>query len=124
MVESSMMSRVIGVVLAVPFHLASRCRRKPRGTLGFKSGDVCFVTQRNADVIKAFHQTPANVVVNLKGSYPIKPAHFTLFQIHDNTQRRISIHRGPQGFDIGLINHGRQQSHLARVATEDVSKPR
>ena len=80
--------------------------------------------QRDSDVVQAFQQPPAHVVIN--DEVRLKIAHVDLLglQIDRDLGARLGLQVGPDLLDDVLLNLCSDQPTLACVAAEDVGEAR
>src|SRR5690606_19646217 len=84
--------------------------------------DVLFVAERQGDIVKTFNQTPPRVVINHERHRYIPHGYRAVYEADGQFDSGLSVHRGPQRFDVCFADLGRKQALLARVPSEDIGK--
>jgi P-type Cu+ transporter len=99
---------------------------EPGGAGALEDGDVVDVAQGQADVVEAFHQPPAGVVVDVEGRLDAGRVrqHQAAVQVDDDLGGRVGLDGVLQGGHRALGQRDRQQAGLGRVRAEDVAEPR
>src|SRR5699024_3460389 len=75
---------------------------------GFVGDDLVFLGQSEADVVVAFEQAPACVVVDLEGHGDGVARHGLFVQIHGDRGAGVVLEDLPDQFDVGLFQLGGQ----------------
>ena len=81
--------------------------------------DVALVAQRERDVVEAFEQTPAGVVVHLEGGGEIARRDRPRLEVDGDRGARLVLEELPQQLDVVLVALRGEQAGLAAVAAED-----
>ena len=71
------------------------------------------VLHRDADIVQPFHQTPPNVVIDLKIRRQITGADRPFVKIDRDLEGRIRLNERPQFLNNTLVHLGGQESTLA-----------
>src|SRR5690348_264305 len=119
--------RVLGRALAVRERLGgSGGYGEEAGAGGLEGGDVVDVTQGQADVVEAFHEPPAGVVVDLERR--LDPGrlgqHDAVVEVDHDLGGRVGLDGVLERGHGGLGQDDGQQAGLGGVAAEDVTEPR
>src|ERR1035441_5859567 len=99
---------------------------EPGGAGALEGRDGVDVAEGQADVVVAFHEAPAGVVVDVEGRLEAGRfgQHEAVVQVDDDLGGRVGLDGVLQGGHRGLGQRDRQQAGLGRVRAEDITEPR
>jgi len=92
------------------------------GPVGFVGFDVGFFAEGEPNVVEAFHEPPAGVVVHIKPVGVVFAGDGAVFQVDCEAEAGLVGELLPQLFDVLLVHEGCEQAGFAGVATEDVGE--
>src|SRR5258705_7810054 len=96
----------------------------PGGPRGLEIGDRVSVSQRQSDVVEAFHQTPSAVLVERKTPAQVRSTQLSLDQVDGQFHAWLLCQQDPKLADELLGEHDGQQSTFECVVAEDVAERR
>lgn len=92
------------------------------GPVGFVGFDVGFFAEGEPDVVEAFHEPPAGVVVHIEPVGVVFAGDGAVFQVDCEAEAGLVDKLLPQLFDVLLIHEGCEEAGFASVAAEDVGE--